>query len=151
LTLPVPARNSVLRTLPSARNSFEPCVNVAICAVVRIVASARITDPVSVAVFVARSRCARSPLTGSRPFVKANVACLINRGPLTRVRKLCRKLARRSCLFRPVPNLPRDLHAAGARELLQLILSGKVKVHLLAAHAHNLLDGLHASSRSAGG
>ena len=50
---PVPARNSVVSTFPSARNWFESWVNVADCAVVRMSASVRITEPVSVVVFVA--------------------------------------------------------------------------------------------------
>ena len=45
----------------SARKAFEPCAKDADCAVVRVVASERTTDPSSATVLARRSAWARSP------------------------------------------------------------------------------------------
>ena len=89
-TPPAAALNSVVRTFPSARSVFEPCENVADRAVVRVVGIGKDHGAIQRDGIGGAIRMGAISLPGALPVAEMDVTCLVDRGPLARIRKLAR-------------------------------------------------------------
>ena len=104
----------------------KPARRSPICAVVRVVASAKTTEPSRVTSLSGAIHVRAVSLPGTLRVAEVDVSRLVDRGPFPCIRKLGGKFPRRRGLLGSVAELARDFHVTRTHQLLQLILRRRI-------------------------